>query len=72
MFTYRNESYGEQTVDFYYDTASIAHFSLTKESSTVDGIIELHDKKVGLRIQTVSNNGALKNGAYYESNLHEN
>ena len=72
LYTYRNESYGEQTVEFGYDTASVAHFTATKGDSTVDGVISLKPGKVGLMIQDVTNNGAFKGGAYeyYESNAH--
>ena len=72
LYTYRNESYGEQTVEFGYDTASVAHFTATKGDSTVDGVISLKPGKVGLMIQDVTNNGAFKGGTYeyYESNAH--
>ena len=72
LYTYRNESYGEQTVEFGYDTASVAHFTATKGDSTVDGVISLKPGKVGLMIQDVTNNGAFKGGTYeyYESDVH--
>ena len=67
LYSYRNESYGETTAEFTYETGTIAHFNISKNENRVDGMIDLRAARVGLRIQSVDGDGALGSGAYYES-----
>ena len=67
VYAYRNETYGESTSEFGYDSASIAPFDVEKEGSVINGIIELQDSKVGLKIQSATEQGIFKDDGYYES-----
>ena len=69
LYSYRSQTYQEQTVDFYYDTASIAYFNIAKDDSMINGTISLKDGKVGLWIQSERNSGVNTN-SYYESTKH--
>ena len=70
LYTYRNETYEEQTVSFGHETASEATFTVTKGDSTVNGIIILKPGKVAIKTQGPTRNGVLKEDSYYESSAH--
>lgn len=70
LYTYRSETYEEQTVSFGHETASEATFTVTKGDSTVNGIIILKPGKVAIKTQGPTRNGVLKEDSYYESSAH--